>query len=470
MQADTAIESGLYAALRLLDDATARAVQHESPALAPQPGPQSEFVAADEDVVIYGGAAGGGKTYGLLLKAMRYIHEPSYTAVIFRRTTAQVRKVGGLWDLAMQVLPLAGGTPRKGDLSFTFPGGATIAFSHLEEEKSKLDWQGAELAFIGFDEVTHFTESQFWYLFSRARSKSPSIRPVICATCNPDPDSFVADLLLDRWISRETGLPLPGEEGRRWHFARDGERLLWSRKLQDLRSLDSTRSITFIPSALADNPILLSHDPQYRANLEALPYVERMRLLHGNWTTRPTAGRVFSRAWLDLVAAAPASPLDVRYWDKAGTEGGGCRTAGVRMRRAGSTYYVVDVVAVQHEAALREKLIRQTAELDGRGVEVIVEQEPGSGGKESAESTVRSLAGWRVRADRVTGSKLSRWYPLAAQAEAGNVKVLAAPWAREFLDELHNADGERPHRVDLVDAAAGAFAALARGRLTTGIG
>jgi predicted phage terminase large subunit-like protein len=469
VQADTAIESGLYAALRLLDDATARAVQHESPALAPQPGPQSEFVAADEDVVIYGGQAGGGKTYGLLLAALRYKNEPSYAAVIFRRTVAQVRKPGGLWDQAMEVYPKAGGVPRIGALSFTFPGGATISFSHLEDEKNKLDWQGAQLGFIGFDEITHFTESQFWYLLSRARAASPGIRPMVRATCNPDPDSFVAELLYDRWIDRASGLPIEAEAGRRWHFGRDGERLAWSRRASDL-SATAPRSFTFIPSTLDDNPILAANDPAYRANLEALPYVERMRLLHGNWSVRPTAGMVFSRAWLEVVRAVPDSLLDVRYWDKAGTEGGGCHTAGVRMRRVGGTFYVVDVVAVQHEAVMRERLIRQVAELDGRGVEVVVEQEPGSGGKESAESTIRNLAGWRVRSDRVTGSKVSRWYPLAAQAEAGNVKVLAAPWTNGFLDALHNADGEKPSRVDMVDAAAGAFAALARGRLTTGIG
>lgn len=453
-----------------LEDGAARELALERPVLQPQPGSQREFVESREDVAFFGGAAGGGKSYGLLLSALEYIREPSYRAIVFRRTVAQVRKPGGLWDLACEVYPHAGGVALQGSLSFRFPSGAVIGFSHLQEEKNKLDYQGADLGWIGFDELTHFTESQFWYLLSRARATSDTIKPRVRATFNPDPDSFVSELLFDRFISRETGLPIENAGGKRWYFGRVDDELRWEKEPRKLRGVESPRSFTFVPSTLADNAILEARDPTYRANLEALPYVERLRLLHGNWNARPTAGSVFSRAWFEVVPAVPDGGRDVRYWDKAGTEGGGCHTAGVRMRRVGDTYYVLDVIKVQHEAVLREKLIRQTAELDGRGVEVIVEQEPGSGGKESAEATIRNLAGWRVRADRVTGSKLSRWYPLAAQAEAGNVKIVSASWSVSFLDALHHADGERPVGVDVVDAAAGAFAALARGNLTSWIG
>lgn len=465
--------AGLDVVLRILSDATARASSFERPELTPQAGQQRTFVEEQADVVIYGGQAGGGKSYGLLISGARYVHEPKYSAVIFRRTMAQVTKPGGLWEQAMKVYPPCGATPRYSSRSFIWPSGATVSFGQLESESSKLDWQGAELDFIGFDELTHFTEGQFWYLFSRARSKTPTLRPRIRATCNPDPDSFVADLLLDRWISRETGLPIPEMRNLRKHFVRDGERLVWGDRPSDLRARVPDRephSLVFIPAALTDNPAGQLADPGYAAMLDTLPSVERERLKFGNWRVRQTAGRVFSRAWFRLVEAVPTEGREVRYWDKAGTEGGGCRSVGVRMMRVGGRYTICDVVAAQHEAARREALIRQTAELDGKGVEVVCEQEPGSGGKESAQATVRSLAGWRVYADRVTGSKLSRWLPFAAQAEAGNVDVLGAPWTREFLDDLHNADGEKPKNVDAVDAAAGAFAWLTRPRLTTGIG
>lgn len=141
------------------------------------------------------------------------------------------------------------------------------------------------------------------------------------------------------------------------------------------------------------------------------------------------------------------------------TEGGGSYSAGVRMARAGGLFYVEHVVRGQWSSAKRNAVMRQTAEYDGAEVPIVVEQEPGSGGKESAEISVRDLAGFMVRAATVTGDKLTRAGPLAAQAEAGNVKLVLGQWNEAFLAELHGfPEGEND---DQVDAAAGAFNRLA---------
>jgi len=195
--------------------------------------------------------------------------------------------------------------------------------------------------------------------------------------------------------------------------------------------------------------------------------LERIRTVLGTrsftalYQQRPTAleGGLFKRAWFDIVPAVPAQARRVRYWDKAGTDADGDYTAGALIAMDGDgLYYVADVVRGQWSALERERIIRQTAELDGHDVPIWVEQEPGSGGKESAEATIRALAGWSVRAERVTGDKLTRAQPFAAQCEARNVKLVRADWNAAFLDELTMFPNGR--HDDQVDASSGAFAKL----------
>lgn len=178
---------------------------------------------------------------------------------------------------------------------------------------------------------------------------------------------------------------------------------------------------------------------------------------------RPRAGTMFQREWFSIVDAAPADAKRVRYWDKAGTQGGGKATAGVLIARdADGVVYVEHVVRGQYSALEREKVIRQTAEADaaryGR-VLVWMEQEPGSGGKESAEATVRNLAGFRVYRETVSGDKATRAEPFAAQCAGSNVRLVRGSWNSNYLDELT----AFPHGVfsDQVDASAGGYNKLA---------
>ena len=162
----------------------------------------------------------------------------------------------------------------------------------------------------------------------------------------------------------------------------------------------------------------------------------------------------------------------VRYWDKAGTHESGCYTVGVKMALLKNKKYVImDVVRGQWEAGEREKIIRSVAELDGREVSIIVEQEPGSGGKESAEATIRNLAGYRCYADRPTGDKVLRADTFAVQLNAGNVVMLRAEWNSEYKRELEFFPYGK--YKDQVDASSGAFNILlkqGRGIATKGGG
>jgi len=172
---------------------------------------------------------------------------------------------------------------------------------------------------------------------------------------------------------------------------------------------------------------------------------------------------------IDKVQLVPERPARsdvmnaVRYWDKAGTADGGAYSAGVLMTRMkDGTFMVVDVRRGRWSALDRERMIRQTAEIDSGIYEttrVVVEQEPGSGGKESAESTIRMLSGFSVEADKVTGAKEIRAEPFAAQWQSGNVRLVSAEWVRPYLDEAETFPVGK--FKDQIDASSGAFNKLA---------
>jgi predicted phage terminase large subunit-like protein len=184
---------------------------------------------------------------------------------------------------------------------------------------------------------------------------------------------------------------------------------------------------------------------------------------------RPPEGNRFKRTWFEIVGPTEWPPLvatRVRYWDKAGTAGGGCYTAGVLMARVADGYWLIeDVVRGQWSAGERDAMMLRTAQADAarsgsnHDVMIWVEQEPGSGGKESAESSVRLLAGFPVFIERVTGSKETRAEPFAAQAEAGNVHIVRAAWNGDYLDEVLSFPSGR--YSDQLDATSGAFNKLA---------
>lgn len=146
--------------------------------LAPQKGPQEMFLATSADICIYGGAAGGGKTFGLLLEPLRYMNNPDYNATIFRRDYTQVTSPGGLWDSSRKIYRyVKGSQPLKTPkLHWTFKRGASVNFAHLGRDEDCDDWQGSQLTMIGFDELTHFSEYQFFYMLSRNRTDS-GVRP-----------------------------------------------------------------------------------------------------------------------------------------------------------------------------------------------------------------------------------------------------------------------------------------------------
>ena len=218
----------------------------------------------------------------------------------------------------------------------------------------------------------------------------------------------------------------------------------------------------FIPAKLWDNPYL--DREEYLGSLSELDPVTRAQLLEGNWEVLPEGGR-FRRAWFSqTITERPASITKfIRYWDKAGTKDGGDWSVGVLMGVSGAMYYILDVVRGQWSALQRELIIKQTTEMDQQACgdyTVWLEQEGGSGGVESADRTIAMLAGYDVRKETPTGSKVVRSNPFAAQCEAGNVVLVKGSWNADYINEF-TAFPKGPHD-DCVDATSGAFAHLAK--------
>lgn len=264
----------------------------------PQEGFQMKFLSSPADIVIGGSAAGVGKTYSLLLEPLRNIKVEGFGGVIFRRTGPQIRNEGGLWDTSMTIYPHVGATPRESYLEWQFSDSVKLKFSHLEHEKNVYDWQGAQIPYIGFDELPHFTKFMFFYLLSRNRSTC-GVRPYVRATANPDPDSWLSEFLA-WWIDQDTGFPIPERDGVIRYMLRDGENFIWGDTEEEVMQKgwyliapqveksginpgEFIKSVTFISGSIYDNKELLKVDPGYLANLMAQDDQTKSQLLYNNW-------------------------------------------------------------------------------------------------------------------------------------------------------------------------------------------
>ncbi len=436
--------------------------------IAPQPGPQEMFLSSPADIVIYGGAAGGGKSYGLLLEALRHIDNADYGAVIFRRTFPEIKNEGGLWDESSSFYPFVGGKPTEQPPEWTFPSGAQVRFAHMQHEKDKYSWQGAQIPLIGFDELTHFTKSQFFYMLSRNRSTC-GVKPYMRATCNPDADSWVKWFIAP-WVHEDWPEHDRASSGEIRYFVREGDDIRW---LANDETHEDMMSVTFIEADLDDNPKLLEKDPDYKKRLNALPLVERERLLNKNWRIRVEGGNKFKKHWFPVLDSIPDDiEKTVRFWDFAATEAlpanteldGPDYTASVKLgrRKAGCfpRYVILDATWDRLSPGKVEEKVREKAEQDGRACEVWFEEEPGSAGKFNTFSMkTRVLEGFSAHGIRSTGPKEVRANTFSSQAEAGNVGLLKAWWNHGYLNFLEPFPSPKVHD-DPVDAGSGAMERL----------
>jgi predicted phage terminase large subunit-like protein len=454
----------------MTEAATTVPLEERVVSFTPQPGPQMAFTNSRADMVIFGGAAGGGKSYSLLIEPLKYIHFQMFETVIFRRTRPQIKAAGGLWDESSDIYRVFGAKPKEQPLEWIFPSGAKLKFAHMLREDDRYAWDGSQITFIGFDQLESFTERQFHYMLSRNRSMCP-VKPHIRTTCNPVTDHWLRNYV-DWWIDKD-GFPLLERSGvLRWFIQYDNESI-WADKKEELIKRFSRpgkkvipTSVTFIPSKVTDNKILMEKNPEYYAKLQALPRVERGRLLYGNWDIRDAAGEYFQRNWFEIVDAAPASTEKIRYWDRAATqaqmgkEARASWTAGALVSKSPrGQWFIEDMERFQKSPLGVEETIDNVASQDSQSVTIGIEGDPAQAGKAEADYHVRRLGnkGFTVYANFVHESKGTRAKPVSAQAEAGNIKLVRGKWNEAFIQEAVNFDGSKECTSDQIDALSGAF-------------
>lgn len=370
----------------------------------------------------YGGSAGGGKSQALLMAALQDVDVPGYSAILFRKTYKDLSLPEALISRSQEWLSNTDAHWDGQNHKWTFPSGATLSFGHMDHEKAKFSYQSAAFQFIGFDEVTQFTESQYKYLFTRLRrlqGKDLDLR-VRCAA-NPDGIGF-------EWVKRR--FVNPGHPDR-----------------------------PYIPSRLSDNPHL--DQESYKESLNELDPVTRARYLDGDWEVRPE-GKKFKREWFEIVPQAPRRWAKIiRFWDMAATEAKEGKdpdwTVGTLMLITEEKIcYIVNVVRFRKTPGATETVVGQIAKIDGKQVAIGMEQEPGASGIIANEHYRKDvLLGHEFHSIPSTGKKEIRANPLASYSEAGNVKLVSGPWNESWLDEVTIfPDGEHD---DQIDSASGAF-------------
>jgi predicted phage terminase large subunit-like protein len=379
------------------------------------------------DEIFWGGAAGGGKSVWMLASALQWVDHRDYAALLIRKNFPDLAQPGGLMDMSHEWLDGTDAKWNEQNKRWYFPGGATLSFGHLDNAQEIKRYRGGEYAFVGIDEITDLHKKEAMFLHSRLRRKAGSPIPMrFRASSNPG--GLGHDWVKSRYIDNPTA-----------------DRL-------------------FIPATLGDNPHI--DQEAYLRSLERLDPITRDRLLKGDWSLTE-GGQLFDRAWF-AGHYLDAPPIlvggRVRAWDLAATVSDTSKeTAGVLMSRTVKGLWVIeDVVHGKWHPGERDDVIRQTAEVDGRGVKIVIEEEPGSGGKAQNEALIRKLAGFRVESVRATGSKFVRAGAFASQVQAGNVYLVRGPWNHAFVEQLHSADPELEDDIllDMMDASSMSFTAL----------
>ena len=241
----------------------------------PNPGPQEDFLSASEQDVLYGGAAGGGKSFALLADPLRYCHNANHRGLLLRRTLDELTE---LIDKSKQLYPKAfpGAIFREAKSTWVFPSGATLWFTYLDRDKDVTRFQGQAFNWIGVDEITQYPTPYVWdYLRSRLRSTDPELQQNLTMRCTANPGGVGG-----WWVKK---MYIDAHEPNMAFGAKDletGKTFVWPDGNKKAGQPLFYRK--FVPARLTDNPFLMA-DGQYEAMLRSLPEVERRRLLEGDW-------------------------------------------------------------------------------------------------------------------------------------------------------------------------------------------
>lgn len=374
------------------------------------------------------------------MAALQYVDIPGYNAILFRRTFSELELPEALMDMASEWL-----YPFKKSKEihwselkkrYTFPNSATLSFGYLDKAGDRLRYQSAAFHFAGFDELTHFEERDYEYVgWSRVRrtKKQKALNVPL----------------------RTRAASNPGGPGHKWvkkRFITEGK----------------AKGRIFIPAVMSDNPHL--DIVTYDEGLMELDPITRAQLRKGDWEISG-GGKILKGEWFDILDKMPESGgkfiPKVRYWDLAATDKDISRTygydpaytVGLKMAKFkinnNDLFVIEDVKRFQKTPDGVEAEIKKAAFEDGRNVDIWMEEEPGSAGKNTINYYQKVLKGFSFRGLRETGSKVLRANRVAAVAGAGKIKLLRGMWNQDFLDEVEFFPEGRIK--DQVDGLSGAY-------------
>lgn len=406
---------------------------------------QAAFLLCNQREVFFGGSASGGKSSALLMAALQYVEHPQYRALLLRRTFQDLSQPGALIDRSKEWLKHTDAKWNESRKEWLFPSGAIVKFGYMDSENDKFNYQGAEYKFVGFDELTQFTEPMYTYLFSRLRR-------------NMD----------------QTGIPIrirsagnPGGIGHEWVKKR------FKSDIEEDPSLNAKR--IFIPAGLDDNPHVDKED--YEESLAELDPVTRAQLRNGDWDI-VAEGNLFKEAWfdgrmLDAIPTGVSIIRKVRYWDLASTDEEKVRekkgdrdfTASCLMALGDDgNVYVLEMSQDRKSPAEIERLVKTKANRDAQpsraSTMIYMEEEPGASGVNTINMYARYvLMGYPFYGDKPGANKVERARPASSASENGYIYLIRGSWTTTFIREAC----AFPNGIhdDMVDAFTGAFSKVA---------
>lgn len=481
--------------------------------LAPRSEFQRNFLASDARIIIAGGAMGSGKSHIGLMRHLRWVEDPNYRGFCIRKNSTAIMQSGGLFESAVSLYRQY--SPdikiRTRDKQIVFPSGATISFDHYEDDRADDNYQGIEISNAMYDEAAHAKERHIWWLISRLRRRDTSNNS-IWLTCNPDPDSYLFKWV-EWWLFPEGhpnhGMPDPSKNGKRRYLLRKGDELYWGDTEEEVilkygnPSLPIDHPMQVKPLSVEahlgniyDNPVLIAARPEYLANLEALPEIEKQRNLYGSWTARPEGAGYWRRAWVEELThyVRERGTKTVRSFDFAGSLKSDLYpypdyTASVRMNKSPDGEYIIDDI---RRTRIRygdwEQFVLDCARHDPPNTEYLIPVDPNPMAARATDEFVKRLRQKHrltVRKMKTNGSKLDRFRPFSSATQNGQVKVLkdcGIDFENDisnsndfFYKELEQFDGNKRNgengKDDLVDSCSDAFYILASERTSfTGLG
>jgi len=478
--------------------------------IEPQAGKQKQACNIAVDFLIYGGARGAGKSYLLNMLPLKHIEDPKFRGIFFRRQHDEIMGAGGLWDTATSMYPQFGAHPNLSNLRWKFPSKAVLQMKHMYTEADKERHRGLQYSFVGFDEIDHFSKEQVIFLQTCLRSEAQNDSYMV-GTCNPNPDSWVLDLV--EWYLDDDGIPNPERSGTIRHYLTVGGDFVFAdtseelvEKYPELVYIENTKTgkvdfvrpktFAFIAANIDDNPALVKANPVYKSELLSLPEHEKLRQYYGSWYARPTGANYFQRDWLVEVDTYPNKAKCCRAWDKAATQPSELNknpdytACSPRIYMFEGLYYLVFDVhdsikdpkdndkdisgRFRLRSGERDLLIKRQAQHDGTDCHVVFAVDPSASGKTEFESSSQKLTceGMVVKKDPMPNnkSKLVRFEPFASACQNGLVRVVRSSFPNKatydaFMKELEAFDGQ-PSTVsrkdDWPDATASAFNYISR--------